>query len=412
MRLLVVSQYFWPEDFRINELVAEMRHRGHEVTVLTGEPNYPDGEVFPAFRRDRASFSCYEGASIERVPIAPRGRGKLRLFFNYVSYAISASTLGAFRVSRSEYDVIFVFGPSPITVCLPAIVLRRLRQWPVAFWVLDLWPETLSAVGIVKSPALLGLVGRFVRFIYSQCDLVLAPSKSMVKQIARYAVGRARIEYFPNWVELGYSSGEAESAPEIESRDDLFTVLFAGNIGEAQDFPTILRAAELLKNEPVRWVVLGQGRMGDWLKQEVASRGLAGKVLMPGRFPIARMPSFYTHASVLLVSLKTDPIFSLMIPGKLQSYMAFGLPVIGMLDGEGAAVIEEAAAGLTCPSGDSAGLAGAVMTMVAMSRSGRDAMGASGRAYAAKEFDRDRLISGLENTLLELSRRNPANEAA
>lgn len=174
MRILVVSQYFWPENFRINDLVAEWIARGHEVTVLTGRPNYPGGVLFEEYRRDPAAFSGYRGAKVLRVPLLMRGKGRgLRLASNYLSFALSAAVLGAWRIRRLSVDVVFVFEPSPITVALPAILIGQLKKAPVALWVLDLWPDTLSALGIVKSRTILGWLARLVSFIYDRCALVL-----------------------------------------------------------------------------------------------------------------------------------------------------------------------------------------------------------------------------------------------
>ncbi len=171
MRLLVVSQYFWPENFRINDLVDELVRRGHEVLVLTGAPNYPDGKVFPEFKEHPRRFNAFHGAQVVRVPLLARGRGRARLLLNFLSFAISASLLGAWKLRGRKFDAIFAYQVSPITVGIPAALLRALKQAPLAFWVLDLWPETLQAIGVVRSRALLSAIGKLVTFIYRRCDL-------------------------------------------------------------------------------------------------------------------------------------------------------------------------------------------------------------------------------------------------
>jgi len=400
VRLLVVSQYFWPENFRINDLVAEFVRRGHEVTVLTGLPNYPDGAVFPAFRESPRKYDAYEGAEVVRVPMLPRGSGGKRLILNYASFALSASTVGAWKLRGRRFDAIFVFEPSPVTVGLPAIVQRCLKGAPVAFWVLDLWPETLEAIGVVRSPWMLSLVGRLVRFIYRRCDLLLAQSKSFIPQIARYSPDAERIRYFPSWAEAVYDVRDVAPAPEVPLVPGTFNVLFAGNIGDAQDFPAILDAAERLKDDPrIRWLIVGDGRMAGWVREEVARRGLDDCVLMLGRFPVERMPSFYRHADALLVTLKAEPIFAMTIPGKVQSYLAAGVPIVGMLDGEGARVVNEAGAGCIVPAADSAGLVTAITGLLHSTREDRDAMGERGQRLGAEEFGRERLIDRLEAML-------------
>ena len=185
-------------------------------------------------------------------------------------------------------------------------------------------------------------------------------------------------------------------------REGVFNVLFAGNFGEAQDLPAVLAAAENLKhNAAIRWLIVGDGRKSAWVREEVERRGLRGSVLLLGRFPVERMPSFYAHADALLVSLKKDPVFSMTIPGKVQSYLMAGVPLVGMLDGEGAKVITEANAGLVCAAGDAGGLAAAVLEMAAMRVDQRRQLGANGRAFAQKEFGRSLLMDRLEVLLRE-----------
>ena len=407
MRLLVVSQYFWPEVFRINDVVAELVARGHEVTVLTGRPNYPDGRVFEAYRRDPSRFARYEGAEVVRVPLRPRGRGSFRLMLNYLSFVVWGVLLGAWRLRGRSYDAIFVFETSPITSALPALLLRRLKRAPLLMWVLDLWPETLAAVGVVRSPRLLRWVGALVAFIYERCDRILVQSRAFYPNIERWSGDTTRIRYFPAWAEATFDQDPqgVEPAPEVAPYAGTFNVMFAGNIGEAQDFPAILEAAQALKHRAdVRWLIVGDGRAAAGVRDEIERRGLGGRVVMLGRHSLERMPSFFRGASALLVSLKADPIFALTIPGKVQSYLATGLPLLGMLDGEGARVIEDAGAGLVCAAGDGPALAGRVEQLAALSPDMLSAMGSAGRAYCKREFDRKALIDSLETWIAELMR--------
>ena len=315
MRLLVVSQYFWPENFRINDLVAELVRRGHQVTVLTGLPNYPDGKIFQQFRDDPDRFLNYEGAEVVRVPMTPRGQGGLRLMLNYLTFAVSASVIGLWKLRGREFDVIFTYQVSPVTVGLPAALMRAVKRAPMALWVLDLWPETLQAVGVVRHPAALRAVGKLVSFIYRRCDLILAQSKSFIPQIQKYARNSTRVMYFPSWAESVFDMPHAVPADEVPLKPGSFSVMFAGNIGDAQDFPAILAAAESLKPySHIRWLIVGDGRMGRWVADEVKRRDLQECVLMLGRHPVERMPSFFKKANALLVSLKDEPIFSMTIP--------------------------------------------------------------------------------------------------
>ncbi|WP_206538711.1 glycosyltransferase family 4 protein [Afipia sp. P52-10] len=295
MHILIVSQYFWPENFRLNELATELVSRGHEVTVLTGTPNYPDGDVFPEFKKDPARFSQYAGVSIVRLPFVPRGQSKIQLILNYMSFVLLGLTLGAWRLRGKKFDAIFAYLISPITAALPALFLGKLKRAPVFIWVLDLWPETLSAVGVVRSPWILGLVGRLVAFIYRHSDRVLIQSKGFASNVSRYGCEAARVRYFPGWAEQVFEgqASDSEVAPELEAYRDGFNILFAGNIGDAQDFPAILDAADILRHRSdVRWIVVGDGRASPKVVAEIEKRNLHDKVVMLGRFPVERMPFF------------------------------------------------------------------------------------------------------------------------
>jgi colanic acid biosynthesis glycosyl transferase WcaI len=403
VHILVISQYFWPENFRINDLVREWLQRGHQVTVLTGIPNYPLGQVFTDYRKQPEFYAQFNGARIVRVPMLVRGAGSFRLILNYLSFALSGMIFGPWLLRKVKSDVIFVFEPSPVTVGLPAVLIGKIKKIPVVFWALDLWPETLSAMDVVRSPKLLLWVGRLVHFIYDRCTLVLGQSRSFLHNIRKYCSDESKVYYFPSWAEEVFNeSGNIAPAIEVPELKNGFTILFAGNIGEAQDMPSVLDAAELLKeNGSIRWVFVGDGRKFEWLVKEVRIRGLENRVILPGRFNVERMSSFYAHADALLVSLKRDPVFTLTIPGKIQTYLIAGKPILGMLDGEGAAVIQDAKAGLTCDAGDFLGLANKVLELAAMSKAERVLLGARGREYAQKEFGRVHLINRLEILLSE-----------
>ncbi len=403
--ILIVSQYFWPEAFRVNDLASELIARGHEVTVLTGLPNYPEGDVFPAYRADPQAFSTYEGASVVRVPMLARGRGHLRLALNYLSFVLGGMLFGPLKLRGREFDAVVVFQTSPITAALPALLLRRLKRAPVLMWVLDLWPETLSAVGVVKSPAVLAPIGALVRFIYRRCDRILVQSRAFFANIALYSDEPGKVRYLPGWAEQVFQNEgvAAEPAPELARLDGGFKVLFAGNVGEAQDFPAIVEAVDLLRNEPGLLIaIVGDGSAAKSTREEIARRGLKERVVFLGRFPLERMPSFFAAADALLVSLRDEPIWAMTIPGKVQSYLASGTPILAMLNGEGARVIEEAEAGLVAPAGDAATLAANVRRLMAMSAQQREALGASGKAYSLREFDRATQITRLEQWIAEL----------
>lgn len=394
LNILIISQYFWPENFRINDVAAGLIERGHAVTVLTGKPNYPAGKFFPGYGFFTHVRDTYRGVAVKRVPLLPRGRGSLRLVLNYISFALCATLLGPFRC-RDNYDAILVYEPSPVTVGLPALWFKRLRRAPVFFWVQDLWPESLSATGAVRSRAILRWVEKLVRFIYGGCDRILVQSRAFRQPVAALGVEQGRILYYPNSAEPYYQpvpAGPRWAAGLPEG----FVVMFAGNIGAAQDFETILRAAERLKdNREIHWVVLGDGRMRAWVERTVVERGLSSHFHLLGQYPVEDMSRFFSMADAMLVTLKKEPIFALTIPSKIQSYLACGRPIVAALDGEGAQIVREAGAGVTPPAEDPAALAEAVLALARMDRQEREAMGARGRRYFEQNFQRDMLIDRL-----------------
>jgi len=398
MNILIVSHYFWPENFYINNLARSLFDRGHRVTVLAGIPNYPGGKFFPGYGVLRRVVEDYHGIKVFHVPLIPRGNGNpLRLTLNYLSYVLCGCLLGPLWC-RGRFDLILVFENSPVTVGLPALVLKRLRNIPILFWVQDLWPESLSATGAVHSDFLLGLVGRLVRLIYRGSDFILAQSRGFFPSIAKHGGAEEKIVYFPNSAADFYRPMVMEAeAPERALLPRGFRLMFAGNIGAAQDFETILAAAELLKERrEIYWVILGDGRRSAWVADQVRARGLAGKVYLLGRYPAEVMPRFFALADALLVTLRKDPIFALTIPSKVQAYLACGRPIVGALDGEGARVVQEAEAGLTGPAGDAAALAENVLAMYRLSKSQRQVMGLRGRAYFEQHFEREMLLDRLE----------------
>ncbi|MCF6265680.1 MAG: glycosyltransferase family 4 protein [Desulfuromusa sp.] len=412
MKILIVTQYFWPENFRINDLCVQLVKRGHTVTVLTGKPNYPTGVVFPEFKENPSAFNQYASCEVMRLPVMARGDGSsIKLIFNYISYVLSASLLGAWKLRKKSFDLIFVYEPSPVTVCLPAILIKKLRKIPVVFWVQDLWPETLESVGVVKSKRLLGLIGKMVSFIYNRCDLILGQSRAFYDGIARYCDDKEKIKYFPNWAEGIFKEKVTANIPEITAFKDDLKILFAGNIGDAQDFPAILSAAEIIKDKNIKakFFIVGDGRMFDWIVKEVYRRKLGNYVYLLGRHPLEAMPEFYATADILLATLRESPVFSMTIPAKVQSYMTAGKPILTMLSGEGSRVVSEAECGLIADSGDYKGLARNITIMTCMTKASLMTLGYNARVYAGKEFDRDTLIAQLEDWFVDAIQNNSEN---
>jgi glycosyltransferase involved in cell wall biosynthesis len=405
MKVAVVSQYFWPEAFIVNDLTKALAERGHEVVVLTGLPNYPSGRIADGYGIRGPWSDSLDGIPVARVPLVPRGSSKgARLIVNYASFAASGSVLAHGRVP-GDVDVIFVFAVSPISAALPAIALRARRKTPVVLWVQDIWPDVLPAIGATRSPGLLRAVSWLTRWIYAHCDRVVASSEAFIPRIEAQGVPRSKISYLPNWAEPFYRPVDLEpDAPERSELPEGFRVLFAGNIGEAQAFGTILDAADRLRHESIHWVVLGDGRSRAWVEAQVATRRLQDVVHLLGRRPATAMPRYFALADALLVSLCKAPLYSWTVPSKLQVYMACARPIVAALDGEGARIVESSRSGLVAGAEDPGRLADAVLELARMPESTRQTMGARSLAYFQEHFERERVVDELERVLVETAR--------
>jgi colanic acid biosynthesis glycosyl transferase WcaI len=386
----------------VNDLVVALAGRGHEVEVVTGLPNYPHGSLYPGYSWRGPWSERFHGVPVWRVPLVSRGRKKnWRLAINFASFALFAALLGPLRV-RGRFDAVLVYQPSPVTAVIPGLVLGRLRRTPVLLWIQDLWPDTLVAVGLSPQSRLVKWAGALSRRLHRWCDGLLVQSSAFVPALQAAGIDAARITYLPNWAEDYYRPIERDDVPDPMAGIDGFRVVFAGNIGTAQSFETILEAASRLRDvREIRWIVVGDGNMRQWLETEVERRGLRHAVRLIGWQPAERMPHFFAHADALLVTLRPDPVFGLTIPSKLQTYIACGKPVVAALDGEGAALIRESGAGIAGPAGDAASLAESVMRLYRMGCEARCAMGTAAREYYERHFARPQLLARLERCMSE-----------
>jgi len=402
VRVLVVSQYFWPESFSINNVVKTLLEKDVGVEALTGKPNYPKGDKFPGYKTWGCQRETHQGISINRIPLLARGRGGLRLALNYLSFVISGLLFAPWMLRKKRFDVIFIYAPSPILQAIPAIFLGWLKGCPVVLWVQDLWPESLSATGHIQNRVVLKLVGLAVRFIYRHCDLLLVQSRAFEEPV-RALVPDTPIVYYPNSVDDTFAAPVTGETPRVAGLGEGFSVMFAGNIGAAQAVGVIVEAASLLKEHAdIHFVVLGDGSCREEMLKAVRQRGLAN-LHLPGRFPVETMPGFMQKASALLVTLADQPIFAATVPNKVQAYLAAGRPIVACLNGEGARLVVEAGAGLATPAEDARALADTILRLYRLSPAEREKMGENGRRYYQEHFDHDRLVDQLIGHLQAVS---------
>jgi glycosyltransferase involved in cell wall biosynthesis len=412
LKILIISQYFWPENFRINDIAKLLIESGVQVSVLTGCPNYPDGKAFKGYRAHNKTLEVHPiGYNIYRVPLILRGNStSLRLIFNYFSFILSGIIFGPSLIKNENYDLVFVYGLSPILQAFVGVYIKFLRKIPLVTWVQDLWPDSIAITGHIKNQFILSGVSYFVSWIYKNNNLLLVQSKGFINPVKEKA-GSTPIVYFPTPGEVNIESSLNESTAHLNFfLKDGFNIIFAGNLGAVQSLPTILGAAELLKAEcDIRILFVGSGSQSRWLDNEIKYRKLDNVVLV-GRQSPELMSKIFSGGSALLVSLVRDPILNQTIPAKLQSYLAAGKPIIASLDGEGARIVLDAKAGIVCPTENPIALAEAIMKIKMMGQDQRQSMGYSGMEYFASNFEPYKLVSELINifnqVISEYSKKN------
>ena len=403
MQIAFVSQYFHPEPFSNAEIAQAMRQRGHDVEVLTAVPNYPAGEFYEGYSNKQKRRENWKGIDIRRVFTLPRKSGALRLIVNYLTFATTASW--AARFGRWEKpDVVFVSQLSPVLMGLPAIILARRYKVPMVLWVQDIWPESATFTLGLKNPLMVKPLRWISGWIYRRADHILVQSAAFPPMITRFGIPDSKIRIFPNTAPDCYfpvAPKDAKDKAQLVPQTG-FRIMFAGNIGESQDFDTILDTAKALQTDTdVQWVIIGSGRDLPRVQERVSAEGLTDVFHFLGRHPQEEMSAFFAHADAMLVSLKDTPIFSLTVPYKIQSYMACGKPIIASLDGEGARIVSEAKAGVVSPACNPKALEAAIRDMLGKTEIERKQLGRNSLQYFQQHYASDMLYNRLAQWLQE-----------
>ena len=398
MKILIVSQYFYPEDFKVNDIAFDFVKRGHEVTVFTAKPNYPQGDFYKGYSFFGKSFEIINGVNVIRIPIFPRlnGSGKF-LVLNYVSFIFFAF-IYKYRV-KGNFDVVFSHLPSPLIAALPAIWFKKKCNAKLYLWVLDLWPESVQANSKIKDGFLMKKLNNLIKYIYNKSDIIFISSKFFRNSILDKGIDQNKtIKYFPNWAEDIFINNETEVA-NIPNLPNGFNVMFAGNIGDSQDFESVLEAAKLTMHENINWILVGDGRRVSWIKSEIEKHKITNVHLL-GRYPINTMPAFFKKADAMLVSLKDSPTFSLTVPAKVQAYMASSKIILGMFNGEGQQIINQSGCGYAVNAGDFMELVKAVKKIKASANAEKIVMQQKSKDYYLNNFSKDELFNQLEKEFL------------
>ncbi|AEE87851.1 Glycosyl transferase, group 1 [Francisella cf. novicida Fx1] len=400
--ILIVSQYFYPENFRVNDLAVELYNRGYEVTVLTGIPNYPKGSFFDGYGIFKKRKENYHNVNIVRIPIVSRGSCKLRLALNYLSFVVTGYIWRIF--TRLKPDYVFIYEVSPMTQALPAVSFAKKRKIPCYIYVTDLWPESVEVVLGLKNKLVLKYLNKMVDYIYKNCDKVLTSSNSFIKKIAsRDNSYNDKLIFWPQYAERFYSKVENRNQ-EIYQKyfkgDDCFKIIFAGNVGEAQNLGLLVDVAKKLKSnkiDTIKFYIVGDGRYKEELVKKIKVESVERCFKFIERQPAEDIKYFMFESDVALISLSKSEIFSMTIPAKTQSCLACGIPILVSADGEIQNVVKEANAGLCSDANDNQGLYNNIVEISNYDKIRLSRMAENALKYSVEKFNKNKLMEELDD---------------
>ncbi|WP_312470569.1 glycosyltransferase family 4 protein [Neobacillus sp.] len=395
--ILVVAQYFYPEQFRINDICTEWVKRGYKVTVLTGIPNYPQGKYYEGYGLFKKRKEIYEGIEIIRIPLIPRGNNAIMLALNYLSFVVSGFFWKVFTLIKADY--VFIFEVSPMTQALPGVWFAKKRKIPCYLYVQDLWPENVEIITGITNNVFIGAIGKMVDYIYARCTKIFTTSNSFKESIEKRGVPSEKIEYWPQYAEDFYRPIEKINIDEIPN-DDAFNIIFAGNIGNAQGLDILPKTAVLIKknnlNRKIRFNIVGDGRYKEALINFVNSANVSDMFNFIPKQPATRIPQFMAASDAAFLCLTDSPLFAMTIPAKLQSYMACGIPIIASADGETNQIIKESNAGVSCPAGDAERLSDLINDLSFKSYDELTKLGFNARDYYDRTFNKEELLKRMD----------------
>tara|TARA_A100001011_G_scaffold400515_1_gene515818 strand:+ start:3830 stop:5740 length:1911 start_codon:yes stop_codon:yes gene_type:complete len=334
LKILIVSQYFWPENFRINDLVNYFKNKNLDIEILTGKPNYPGGQIYDEFKKNPDKFKEFNEYKIYRVPVLNRGSGSnTRLLLNYISFLLSSIFFGIFYFRKKNFDYIFTFGTSPLTVAITSLILAKLCKSKTILWVLDLWPEIIFDLGIFKSIFLKKILSKIIQFILNKTDIILAQSENYVELIKKKIINKDKVFFLPSWPEI---QAEDDTSIEIfldEIKDDYLNIFFTGSVGDAQNYRSIVSIINQTKNKKIKWYIIGGGRRFKELVKLKTFKDLYNLKLID-HIPLTTIIKYQKKADILFLSLKKGEALSATIPGKFSTYLKFKKPILGLIAGE------------------------------------------------------------------------------
>jgi len=398
-KILLVTQNFFPEFFKSNDIAFELVNKGFEVDVLTGIPNYPKGVYYKGFSIFKKRLERINGAKVYRAFQTPRGRkgSNIGLSLNYITFAFSASLWAIYFSITKKYDSIIIHLVSPITQAIPALIYNFFRKTPIFTWVLDIWPDSAILGGNIKNKTIIRVLDDIVRLVYNKSSKILISSPQFNELILEKGDYKDKIVSFPNW------SDDLLKMPNVDipTLPNGFIIMMAGNLGVAQNLDAVLNAVlELKEYDSIKWVIVGDGSKKKWIEEFVAKHSLENSVYIMGSYPFEMMPSFYKSADTMLLSLKADfPHINAVIPARLQSYMAASKPVLAMATGASADLIRESDCGFVVDPDDYKSLVKCIREKVLPNKVNFESMGKNGRMYYEKHYTKEKCLSHLKELI-------------
>lgn len=400
--ILIVSQYFYPENFRVNDIAIELVEIGYQVTVLTGIPNYPQGRFFKGYGYFSKRKENYKGVNIIRIPIIPRKNNKIFLALNYISFVLMGEVWKIFN--KEIFDYVFVYGMSPLIQAIPGVRLAKKKKIPCYIYVMDLWPESIEVVLGLKNGFIRARLNKLIDYIYKNCDVILTSSRSFISKIvSRNNKYEQKLMFWPQYTESFYEGAKIRN-DEIYIRyfkgDNSFKVLFAGNIGQAQGLDILVKVALKLKEvsiNDVKFYMVGDGRYKHQLQADIAQNNIDDYFVFIESQPPEDIKYFMHEISVSLICLAKSEIFSMTIPAKTQSCLACGRPILVSADGEVQEIIIEAKCGLVSDSGDWLSLYDNILKMKDMPEVEMIKMSQNAIEFSQKYFNKNKLMEELDD---------------
>lgn len=390
--ILVVSQYFYPENFRINDMASEWVKRGYKVTVLTGIPNYPQGEYFDGYDLKHRRREKWNGVDIIRIPIIPRGNNAIGMVLNYFSFVFSGMLWN--QITRIKADIVFSFEVSPMTQVLVGCGYAKRYKVPHFLYVQDLWPENVETSTGIHSRIIIGPIDKMVDWIYKQVDEIFVTSPSFVKAVInrKESVSKNKVHYWPQYAEEFYKPLKKQNVKGIPD-DDSFKIAFTGNIGTAQGLDILPKTAKLLKNEKVKFVIVGDGRYQAEFEGLIKKYDVEDPFVLLPRVDAKKIPIILSACDACFISFNNASLWEMTIPAKLQSYMACGKAIIASASGETKRIIEEAGCGICEEIGGSKALARGIKELMQVDYENK---GKKARGYFEDKFDKKKLMDEMD----------------